>query len=69
MAVGDPTEVLIQLGSIGRWVQAVGIVVILWIFFQVAAFIFNRKRTKEINQIKRDMVRIEGKIDKILKKR
>lgn len=65
----DPTitDVLRDVGQIGLWLQALGVVVVLWIIFQVIAFWYNRKRMKEIYAIKKDMRRLEGKIDKILK--
>lgn len=60
-------DIVSQVGSVGKWVQAVGLVVVLWIFFQIVAFFFNLKRMREIDQIKKDMVRIEKKIDRALK--
>jgi biopolymer transport protein ExbB/TolQ len=58
-----------ELGSIVLWLQAVGIVVVLWIVFEAFAFYYNRKRLKEVYTIKKDMERIEGKIDRILGKK
>ena len=60
-------EVITEVGQIGLWLQALGIVVVLAIVFQIISFFYNRKRMKEVHQIKQDMVRIEGKIDKIIK--
>ena len=61
-----PTDIIAQIGGIGLTLQALGVVVILAIIFDVIAFIINRKRLKEIDIIKQDMARIEGKIDVIL---
>jgi hypothetical protein len=58
-----------EIGKIGLWLQALGVVVLAWILFQLVALWFNRKRMKEIHLIKQDMVRIERKIDALLKKR
>ncbi len=60
--------ILGEIGRIGLYLQALGIVVILWIIFEVCAFFVRRKRMKEIYKIKEDIQRIEGKIDGILKK-
>lgn len=57
-----------ELGKIGLYLQALGVVVILWIIFEVYAFIVRRKRMKEIYKIKEDIQRIESKIDLVLKK-
>lgn len=59
---------LTNIGKIGLWMRAVGIVVIIWVVFQVISTIFNMRRMNEIKVIKEDMERIEGKIDKILKR-
>lgn len=72
-AVGDgivdvSAGAITALGKIGLWLQALGIIVILWIIFQVITFFLNRKRMLEVYKIKHDMVRVEGKIDSILKK-
>ena len=66
---GDLAGFLADLGTVGLWLQAVGIVVILWIIFQIIAYIYNRRRMREIYNIKKDMIRIERKIDKILHKK
>ena len=60
-------DVILEVGKIGLWLQALGIVIILMIVFNIISFILNRKRLKEIAIIKKDMGRIEGKIDKIIK--
>jgi biopolymer transport protein ExbB/TolQ len=60
-------EVITEIGQIGLWLQALGIVIVLAIVFQIISFIYNRKRMREIYQIKKDMVRIERKLDKIIK--
>ena len=68
--VGQLSNNLIQdIGHVGLWLQALGVVVVVTILFDIVAFILNRKRLKEIAVIKKDMIRIEGKIDKILIKR
>ena len=43
-------EILTQVGEIGLWLQALGIVIILMIIFNVISFIFNRKNIKNYNK-------------------
>lgn len=61
--VGD---IAIALGSLGKWLQAIGILIVLWIILHIINWAINRKRLKELYRIKDDMIRVEGKIDKIL---
>jgi hypothetical protein len=64
----DIVDVLAELGKVGLWLQAVGVIVILWIIFQIIAWKYNRKRMKEVYSMKEDVKRIESKIDRLLKK-
>ena len=58
-----------SLGKIDLWLQAVGIIVIIWIIFYIVDLFINVRRMKEVYRIKDDMKRIERKIDRILTKR
>ena len=62
-------EAVTELGRIGNLLETLGLVVILWLIFQIIALILNSKRIKEIYIIKEDMKRIERKIDKLAKKK
>ena len=66
---GTPIEIINEIGKIGNWLEALGVIVILWIIFQIVSLLINKKRMKEIHVIKENMERIEGKIDKILSKK
>ena len=61
-------DFITAIGQIGLGLQALGIVVVVTIVFNIIAFILNRKRLKSLEVIQKDMVRIENKIDAILKK-
>lgn len=63
-----PTEIIFEIGKIALWLQAVGLMVIIWIIFEVIALIVNRKKRKALYSIKGDLMRIEKKIDKLLKR-
>jgi len=58
-----PFNLITEVGQIGTLLQALGLVVLITIIFDVIAFVLNRKRLKEIAIIKKDMERIEGKIN------
>ena len=62
-------EILNRLGSIGKWLQAIGIIVILWVVFQIVQFVYNRRRVKRLDRIEEKLKSIEKKLDKIVKKR
>ncbi|MDP3881425.1 MAG: hypothetical protein Q8Q31_00920 [Nanoarchaeota archaeon] len=64
--LGPSGDVITQLGQIGLWLQAIGLVIIIWIVMQVVSYLMNRKRMREVYNIKKDMKRIEAKIDRIL---
>lgn len=63
------SNLVTSLGKIGIWLQAVGIIVIIYIALSLVDIWINRRRMKEVYKIKEDMKRIERKIDKILAKR
>jgi len=63
--VGD---VLIEVGKVASWVEAIGFLIVLWIVFQVVGLIVNRKKRKALYMIRDDLKRIEGKLDRVLKK-
>jgi len=69
MVVEEVGSIIIAVGKIGLWIQALGIIVVLWLIFQTINFFINRKRMKEVYTIKTDMKRMENKLDKLLKKR
>ena len=60
--VFDPISVIFYV------VQAIGIVIIGWIIFQIISYRLNRKKLKKIESIQEDIQRIEKKIDRLLKK-
>jgi len=56
-----------EIGQIGLWIKAVGLIFVLWVIFQIIALIVNRKKRKALYKISSDLERIESKIDKLLK--
>ncbi len=54
-----------DLGRIGLWLQALGLLIVLWLIFQIIALIVNRKKRRTLYAIKDDLERVESKIDKM----
>lgn len=63
MAVID--DLVVELGQVGLWIQAVGLVVILWIIFQAITMYYNRKRRSILVEINERLKKIELKLKKI----
>ena len=68
-AISSTSEMVLELGKIGKWVQAVGLFVIVWIFIQLSNFILNRRRMSSLKKMEDNIERIEKKIDKLSKKK
>jgi len=69
-ATGDALpEVLLKLGELGIWLQAIGAIAVLWLIFQIANLYVNLKRKKELEKIYRRLGDVEKRIGVFLKKR
>jgi len=58
-------DIVLQLGQVGLWVQAVGLLVVIWIIIQGITLYFNRKRRLLLTEINDRLKRVEKKISKI----
>ncbi len=63
------TELIKEIGKIGSWIQAVGLVIVLWLVFQIIILINNRIKRKQLYIIEERLKNIEKKLDVKLKKR
>ncbi len=63
--VDVPVTIIEEVGRLGGWLQALGIVVVIAIVFDVITFFLNRKKLKEIKNIGIKLDRIEKKIEVI----
>jgi ATP phosphoribosyltransferase len=61
------TDIVVEVGKIGNWLQALGLIVILWIVFQVIALIVNRKNRKRIKAMRARIQEMDKKLDKIIR--
>jgi len=62
--VNASSDLIIEIGKLGNWIQAIGIIVILWALLQIITLIINIKKKRILTEIKKDLRRIENKIDK-----
>lgn len=62
-------DVVVELGQIGLWIQAVGLVVILWIIVEIITLYYNRKRRLLLEEINIRLKNVEKKINSIEKKK
>ena len=63
-----PADIILEIGRIGAWIQAVGIIAILWIVFEIIILINNRIRRKQLYEIEDRLKTIEKKLNLIIKK-
>jgi uncharacterized membrane protein YGL010W len=61
-------EIVLALGQVGLWIQAVGILVIIWLIVQFITMYFNRRRRLLLEEINKRLKRVESKIDWISKR-
>ena len=61
------TGLATEIGKIGLWIQTIGLVIILWLVFQIIILINNRIRRKKMYSIEERLEKIEKKIDKLIK--
>ena len=67
--VGTSALIIEELGKLGKWLQAIGIIVVLWLVFQIVNLILRWRWWKEILVLKEKIDNLDGKINKFLKKR
>lgn len=70
MAVSD---YVIEVGRFALWLQTLGVIVLLWLIFQLIILIINYRRQKAIYKMQKDIERLEekmdSKLDKLLEKK
>ena len=56
-------DVLLKLGSIGLWIQAVGLIAVIWLIVQIVTLYYNRKRRLLLEEINQRLKKVERKIN------
>ena len=67
-AISSTSELVLELGKIGKWVQAVGLFVVVWIVIQLINLFLNKKRLASLRKMESNLKRLEKKMDKLSKK-
>ena len=67
--VDASANVLTEVGKIGNWLQALGLVVVIWLIVQIIIILLNRRNHNTIKDLKKDIERLEAKIDKLAKRK
>lgn len=68
--MADPiADLVLQVGRLGLWIQAVGLIVVLWIIVAAVTMYFNRKRRKLLEDIDSRLKKIEEKINSLTRKK
>lgn len=63
----DSTQLLEELGNITRWLQAFGVIFVLWLIFQIINTFINQKKIKRLNKIEKRLETIEKRLKKSLR--
>lgn len=58
-------DIVVEVGQLGLWVQAVGLLVIFWIVTELITMYFNRKRRLLLEEIDKRLKRVETKLNKL----
>ena len=67
MSTETLAQLIIQIGKIGLWVQAIGILIIFWLIFQIISLVSLIIRKKKIDAIEKRLASIEKKLNTLLK--
>ena len=70
--VSLPIEVLGGVISLGRWLEAIGVILIAWIILNIVNFWINRSRLQAVREIQKDISSINrrlGSLERSLKKK
>lgn len=62
------TEIISSIGTLGKWLQAIGVIAVLWIVVHTINLILNRKRIRRLDKINESLQRLEKKVNKLSKK-
>jgi len=66
---GGLESILTSVGNLALWMQTIGLVVVLWILFEIAIIVFQVKRKRSLKHINERLINLERKIDKLIKKK
>lgn len=62
------STIITEVGRIGLWLQALGVIAVLWVGFQTYNLVMANRRKHTLKDIKDSLNRIERKINRLEKK-
>ena len=60
------TGIITTVGQLVLFLQALGLIIVLWLIFQIVTLIVNRKKRKILENVQKDIKKLDKKIDKLL---
>ncbi|MBU0959195.1 MAG: hypothetical protein KKB31_04600 [Nanoarchaeota archaeon] len=68
-ASNENLPVLVRdLGGIASWLQAIGVVLVLWLIFNIIGLLVNYKRKRVLDKLEKDIRILDRKVSQLLKK-
>lgn len=68
-ALNASTGVVELLGKVGKWLEAIGIIILVVVVIQIGSFFMNLVKTKRLGELNERMERVEDKLDTLLSKK
>lgn len=62
-------QFVIEIGKIGLWLQAIGVLILLWLIFQAISIASNTIKRKKLTAIESRLSVIEKKLNQALRKK
>ena len=61
------TDVVLEVGKIGLWLQTIGALVIVWLIFQIVNYILGKNKKKVLEDISKRLDKMDRKLNKLIK--
>lgn len=61
------TGIITTVGQLVLFLQALGLIIVIWLIFQITSLIVNRKRKKILENLQKDIGNLNKKMNKIIK--
>ena len=61
-------NLIAEVGQLALWLQAIGLLVVLWIVFQIIFLFIEKKKKKRLENIEQRINAIDKKLDILIRK-
>jgi len=58
-------DLVVQAGKLAILLQALGVILVLWLIFNMVSLVINLRKKKILEEIQKDIKRLENKVDKL----